>query len=50
VVGPLGPEGAQVFSVSVDEQLVLAAQIIEAATIAAQAAEPATAANGNATR
>ncbi|MEZ5998008.1 MAG: helix-turn-helix transcriptional regulator [Hyphomonas sp.] len=36
VVGPLGPEGAQVFSVSVDEQLIRAAE----------AAAPTVAANG----
>lgn len=45
-VGPLGPEGAQVFSVSVDEQLVLAAQ----ASAPTVAEAPPAAANGNATR
>ena len=49
-VGPLGPEGAQVFSVSVDDQLVRAAEASAAAALAAaDAAEPG-AANGNATR
>lgn len=45
-VGSLGPEGAQVFSVSVDEQLVHAAEV--AAPVVAEA--PPAAANGNATR
>jgi len=45
-VGPLGPDGAQVFSVSVDDQLVQAAEA--AAPTVAEA--PAAAANGNATR
>jgi cytoskeleton protein RodZ len=45
-VGPLGPEGAQVFSVSVDEQLVHAAEV--AAPVVAEV--PPAAANGNATR
>jgi len=45
-VGPLGPEGAQVFSVSVDEQLVRAAEV--AAPTVAEA--PPAATNSNATR
>jgi cytoskeleton protein RodZ len=50
-VGPLGPEGAQVFSVSVDDQLVRAAEAAALAEVAAtEAATPAAAANGNATR
>jgi cytoskeleton protein RodZ len=46
-VGPLGPEGAQVFSVSVDDQLALAAA---AAAPAIAEAETPPAANANATR
>lgn len=46
-VGPLGPEGAQVFSVSVDDQLVHAADVSAAAVAAAEAVPPA-AATGNA--
>ncbi|ABI77726.1 conserved domain protein [Hyphomonas neptunium ATCC 15444] len=43
VVGTLGPDGAQVFSVSVDEQLPLAAELLAAPTVAAtEEAEPAT--------
>lgn len=45
-VGPLGPEGAQVFSISVDEQLVRAAEV--SAPVVAEV--PPAAANGNATR
>lgn len=44
-VGPLGPEGAQVFSMSVDDQLIRAAEMA-----APTVADTATAANGNATR
>ena len=44
VVGPLGPDGAQVFSMSVDDQLAHAAEMA-APTVAETAA-----ANGNATR
>lgn len=47
-VGPLGPEGAQVFSVSVDEQLIRAAEV--SAPVVAEAEVPPAAANGNATR
>ncbi|MBI1401200.1 MAG: hypothetical protein GC148_13845 [Hyphomonas sp.] len=43
-VGPLGPEGAQVFSVSVDDQLVHAAEVVAQAA----AEVPPVAANGNA--
>ncbi|MDP1554475.1 MAG: DUF4115 domain-containing protein, partial [Hyphomonas sp.] len=45
-VGPLGPEGAQVFSINVDDQLARAAEI--SAPVVAEV--PPTAANGNATR
>lgn len=45
-VGPLGPEGAQVFSISVDEQLLRAAEV--SARVVAEV--PPVAANGNATR
>ncbi|MFN7163934.1 MAG: RodZ domain-containing protein [Hyphomonas sp.] len=45
-VGPLGPEGAQVFSINVDDQLARAAEI--SAPVVAEA--PPAAANGNATR
>lgn len=44
-VGPLGPEGAQVFSMSVDDQLARAAEMA-----APTVADTAAAANGNATR
>jgi hypothetical protein len=43
VIGPLGPEGAQVFSVSVDDQLVKAAELAAAAVATAEAAEAAAA-------
>lgn len=42
VVGPVGPEGAQVFSVSVDEQLSRAAELVAGATVAAAESGPAT--------
>lgn len=43
VVGPIGPEGAQVFSVSVDDQLPVAAELLAApAVAAAPASDPAT--------
>lgn len=48
-VGPLGPEGAQVFSVSVDDQLVRAAEV-SAPVVAEAEVTPPAAANGNATR
>lgn len=48
-VGPLGPEGAQVFSVNVDEQLVRAAEVYAPLVADAEATLP-TPANGTATR
>lgn len=42
IVGPVGPEGAQVFSVSVDEQLPRAAELVAGASVAAAESGPAT--------
>lgn len=42
VIGPVGPDGAQVFSLSVDEQLPLAAEMLAAPTVAATEDEAAT--------
>ena len=42
VIGPIGPDGAQVFSVSVDEQLPLAAEMLAPPAVAAAEDDPAT--------
>ena len=42
VIGPIGPDGAQVFSVSVDEQLPLAAEMLATPAVAAAEDDPAT--------
>lgn len=42
VIGPVGPDGAQVFSVSVDEQLPLAAELLATPAVAAAEDDPAT--------
>lgn len=49
VIGPLGPEGAQVFSINVDDQLIRAAEVSAQMMADAEAATQATA-SGNATR
>jgi cytoskeleton protein RodZ len=42
VIGPIGPDGAQVFSLSVDEQLAAAAEMLAAPAVAATEDAPAT--------